>query len=882
MRRVPVILALTLVAVPALAVLPTVQFPAAGPKPVPASIATVQLAGVDAPALAARDNGASATRAASALAATAARSATGRLATAGSGGAGRGRPLVLTRQLRTARFQSLGVTWQMPAGTPPVLSVLVRTRSSHGWSGWHALDTEADTAGDPASHQVQRAGTEPLWVGPGDGVQVRVDHLAGPAPRGLRVELIDPGTSGYDAEVGRVPSGSAMAVMSQPQIYSRASWGADERRVRAAPTYMATIQAGVLHHTTDTNGYAASQVPAMIRGDYAYHLSRGWNDIGYNFLVDRFGRIWEGRAGGISRAVMGAHAGGFNTNTFGVAALGNFETGRPPAALLAGIERLFAWKLDLNFRDPLGYTRLTAGDFSGARWRAGTRVRLPVVMGHRNVDYTACPGAHLYPYLAAIRKAVAGYMRAAITNPALSSATGGYAGSGTRVTAGTLRPQSWRLTVADCSKATVATRTGSTSGRALFTAGWNARTGTGAARPGLYDLRLDSHSALGSARPWTSTYVITPPAPQAMPSGSATSGAGGFVPLSPARLLDTRSGPVLPLGPRGRIDVPVLGHGGVPSSGVTSVVLAVTELCPSARTHLTAWPTGQVRPGTANLGMPARSSRSATVVVPVGADGKVSISGDAGVSNLVVDVIGYHAAAAAARFLPMSATRVLDTRSSGGKVASGAVRRVSLPGLGGIAATDVTAVLAQVTVLGPVADGRLYANPGPTFDLLHYRSGAADETLALLPVSAGAIDLGNSGSSVDMTVDVVGVWSSSAPADEQFSAVTPKRVFSTASTGGPLGAGVSRDLTVVGGSTGVPADASQVLVDVTVEAAPVATTLTAWPSGAARPSRVDLRVASGDLRSVLVLVPVNGTGKISIRNSVGSRTVGVDIVGYTR
>jgi hypothetical protein len=241
-------------------------------------------------------------------------------------------------------------------------------------------------------------------VGESDGVQARVDLISGSAPTGLKLELIDPGESAADGSIGTTPADSAAAATGQPRIYSRASWGADERKVRATPTYMSTLQAGVLHHTVDSNSYRSSQVPAMIRSIYAYHVDRlGWNDIGYNFLVDRYGRIWEGRSGGIGSAVMGAHAGGFNTNTFGVAALGNLEAGRPTSAMISGLTRIFTWKLDLNHLDPLGRTTMTAGGFSGSRYRAGTRVSLPVIMGHRDVGYTACPGRYLYPYLNQIR-----------------------------------------------------------------------------------------------------------------------------------------------------------------------------------------------------------------------------------------------------------------------------------------------------------------------------------------------------------------------------------------------------------------------------------------------------------------------------------------------
>ncbi len=90
-------------------------------------------------------------------------------------------------------------------------------------------------------------------------------------------------------------------------------------------------------------------MPAIIRGIYAYHTqSKGWSDVGYNFLVDRFGRIWEGRYGGVDRPVVGAHTLGYNDDAFAMSAIGNFETAQPSAAMLDAYGRLFAWKLSLH------------------------------------------------------------------------------------------------------------------------------------------------------------------------------------------------------------------------------------------------------------------------------------------------------------------------------------------------------------------------------------------------------------------------------------------------------------------------------------------------------------------------------------------------------
>jgi uncharacterized protein with LGFP repeats len=113
-------------------------------------------------------------------------------------------------------------------------------------------------------------------------------------------------------------------------------------------------------------------VPAMIRAIYAYHTQTlGWSDIGYNFLVDRFGRLYEGRWGGMDRPVIGAHTGGFNTNTVGVAALGDHETSPVPAAVMTGFGQLLGWKLGLHGADPYGRVALTSGGGDSNRYPAG-------------------------------------------------------------------------------------------------------------------------------------------------------------------------------------------------------------------------------------------------------------------------------------------------------------------------------------------------------------------------------------------------------------------------------------------------------------------------------------------------------------------------------
>ncbi len=257
-----------------------------------------------------------------------------------------------------------------------------------------------------------------MVIGDVDRVQMRARTTTGSLPADLTLAIVDPGTgeqarsapaidtAALDGDqpqasgtttlegdgVSDTVSLSAMTRPAKPQIYSRAQWGANERmRDQSAPGY-GTVKTGFIHHTVNANNYSSAQVPSLLRGIYAYHTqSRGWRDIGYNFLVDRFGRIWEGRYGGVQRSVVGAHTLGYNEVSFAMSAIGNFDVARPPAAVVAAYARLFAWKLaiyDIRANNP----------------RVSVKGRtMPAINGHRDAGQTACPGRYLYSRLSYVR-----------------------------------------------------------------------------------------------------------------------------------------------------------------------------------------------------------------------------------------------------------------------------------------------------------------------------------------------------------------------------------------------------------------------------------------------------------------------------------------------
>ncbi|MGW0423702.1 peptidoglycan recognition protein family protein [Streptomyces sp. NPDC003015] len=192
----------------------------------------------------------------------------------------------------------------------------------------------------------------------------------------------------------------------RPRIVTRYGWGADEGLRKRTFVYTKKVKAAFVHHTASGNGYRCTQAASLVRGIYRYHVkSMGWRDIGYNFLVDKCGNIYEGRAGGVAKPVLGAHTLGFNSNSMGIAVLGSYGSKKPPAAATRAIAQLAAWKLGLHGANPKGKTYLKSG--GGNRYPKGKKVRLNVISGHRDGFATECPGRQLYRKLGSTRTTAA-------------------------------------------------------------------------------------------------------------------------------------------------------------------------------------------------------------------------------------------------------------------------------------------------------------------------------------------------------------------------------------------------------------------------------------------------------------------------------------------
>src|SRR6266508_2473483 len=288
------------------------------------------------------------------------------------------------------RFDLVGLHWRGSG------SVWFRTRSVSGrWSGWHSAAPEDDRP-DAGNHELRARGWQlgsPYWTGPSDRIRVRTFG------RVSRVRAY------YVWSRTRARSLRAVSAAGSPLILTRASWGADERIRRGRPDYSDTLRFAVVHHTAGSNSYTRAQSASIVRGIQRYHvLANGWDDIGYNFLVDKYGQIFEGRYGGIDRNVVGAHAQGFNQGSTGVALIGTYDSTSITPAARAALIRLLAWRLDVAHVDPLStFSWRSTGN---PKYPAGRMVTLRTISGHRDTGFTTCPGSQLYGELPGIARAV--------------------------------------------------------------------------------------------------------------------------------------------------------------------------------------------------------------------------------------------------------------------------------------------------------------------------------------------------------------------------------------------------------------------------------------------------------------------------------------------
>jgi hypothetical protein len=308
------------------------------------------------------------------------------------------------------RFDLLGAPVNALAGAG--IEVRARTRGRR-WSSWQGLSPHDGHAPDGR----RAAMSDPVWFGDADEIQLRARRRPS---RDLRLDLVAvaSGTKrqGARATARAVASGGVLGEararsrsagqatprVTAPTIIPRSAW-AGGLNPKSGPQ-MGQVQLAFVHHTVNGNGYGPEASAAIVRAIAEYHMkSNGWNDIGYNFLVDRYGQVFEGRAGGIEQPVIGAQAVGWNSVSTGIAIIGTFEGEPAPDAAINAVAALISWKLPLHGAPTAGTVSLVSSGGAGNRWPGGQHVDLNRISGHQDGCSTDCPGTALYAQLDTIR-----------------------------------------------------------------------------------------------------------------------------------------------------------------------------------------------------------------------------------------------------------------------------------------------------------------------------------------------------------------------------------------------------------------------------------------------------------------------------------------------
>ena len=387
---------------------------------------------------------------------------------------------LLTDPLEVDRFFVAGFTWTGGADLPDGVRIYLRVRESGSWSPWY-LSEAADSGRDDRA----TPGTGEFVTGGADAIQASV--VGGSLPAGLKLALVpsqpqgeevlgaddlktteaaptpviedasamenqgtqvDPAAMTLSASPAPVAQPAAASVASPATapatvpvvapaattanglpvaVTTRAEWGANASYMSWDPEY---ARAGhvVVHHTAGTNSYSAGQSASIVRGIYYYHaVVLDWGDIGYNFLVDKFGTVFEGRSGSVAapagRMSIGAHARGVNTGTMGISMMGDYSTVSPSDAQLSSVGKMAGWFLKrAGISDVTGWAGLHV--WTTERYQAGSTISMPRILGHRDVGYTTCPGNVGYSKLGTIR---------AIAKAQGSSPQGGSSGASSTV-----------------------------------------------------------------------------------------------------------------------------------------------------------------------------------------------------------------------------------------------------------------------------------------------------------------------------------------------------------------------------------------------------------------------------------------------------------------
>ncbi|MCX5397154.1 peptidoglycan recognition protein [Streptomyces sp. NBC_00102] len=818
----------------------------------------------------------------------------------------------------TEPFGLLGVSWT-DAGAKIDGAIEARTRSAEtgAWSDWITL--EPYVPGLDGERPAERGSTEPVWVGRSNGAEVRVNDgtASGVLPAGLRLEMVDPdldagtsasgtsaasaaaaGTSTASAAVARTSTASAgtsavareaaavdpgpPSTVPQPPIVTRAEWGADESLDDEGPIYLENgiIKAVFVHHTTDAD-YNCADSAAIVRAIHVYHVkTNGWRDLGYNFLVDKCGTIFEGRQGGVDQPVMGAHTYGFNNESTSVAILGNYTDFAASNAALEATARVAAYKLGQYGGDPAGTTSLVAGatqtNYAGQQFVAGQSYTFNQISGHRDGFNTECPGAMLYPQLPAIRTLAAG--------PVQGLKVSSVGGGAFAVDSGYETPGPVSVNWSTSTPTSLISKFELlVDGQPVVTTAAAARTAsTTLSVPGVHKLAVRAYHQSGAATTTTAVNVNVP-APKT------------FVPLTPQRVMDTRTGlgvPKAKVGATGVVTLQVTGTNGVPATGVGAVVLNVTATSSTAVSYISVYPDGTTRTSASNLNVVEGQTVPNLVVVPV-VNGKVDFYNNAGSVNLIADITGYFSTGdQGSTHVNLGPQRVMDTRTGLGvpkaQVGPAGVVTLQVAGVNGVPATGVTAVVLNVTATHVSATSFVSVYPDGTTRTsasnLNVVEGQTVPNLVIVPVVNGKVSFYNNAGSVDLIADITGYFTSGGGGASHVN-LGPRRVMDTRTGLGVPQAQVGPAGVVtlqVAGVNGVPASGvTAVVLNVTATHVSATSFVSVYPDGTTRTSASNLNVVKGQTVPNLVIVPVVN-GKVSFYNNAGSVDLIADITGYFR
>jgi hypothetical protein len=443
-----------------------------------------------------------------------------------------------TRICAPFRFTMVALVWKQAGDRHVTADLSWGTAASRGQVRVEADPHDAPDAGSLEDTGIQ--GTPLVWTGEQRCASFRLRLPASDSLRRLRAVFInssgtasepsalqalsDRVTSSWGTIAGVWAAAPAQAASGQPTIITRAEWGANESLRNCGPLYADALRMTYIHHTATGNTYGRDRADDAIRGIYAYHTkARGWCDIAYQFLVDRFGQIYEGRYGGIDQPVIGAHAMGFNTGSAGVAALGNYLLADPPIAVVRAIKRLISWRMDVGHVSPTAWTTMTSAGGPNQKYRKGETVLIRTVVAHRRTGYTVCPG-HLFGLMGKIRRDSALIGLPKIYDVS-QSATGLVHGLTTVQYLGTIsEPLRWQVTITDPNAQVVQTFSG--HGTAIDAA-WNGLDQSGnAVADGIYDVTISAGG--GASDPFATpaafklTVCATPPPPPAAPVPGAS------------------------------------------------------------------------------------------------------------------------------------------------------------------------------------------------------------------------------------------------------------------------------------------------------------------------------------------------------------------------